>query len=74
MPELQSPTAPFFAPWDGNGTAMAADLGEKPVTVNQWRARESIPPRAWPKIIEKASEKGHRLTLADFASRFLASA
>lgn len=50
---------------------MATDLGEKPVTVNQWRARRSIPARYWPKIIEAASRRGHSFTLEQFADAFL---
>lgn len=50
---------------------MAEAIGEKPVTVNQWRARRSIPPRYWPKIIDAAERRGHRFTLEQFASAFL---
>lgn len=47
---------------------MARAIEELPVTVNQWRNRGSIPPKYWPKIIKKAAEIGHVLTLADFMS------
>lgn len=40
---------------------MAADIGELPVTVNQWRYRGNIPPEYWPNIISKARELGHEL-------------
>lgn len=56
----------IYSAWNRNAEAMAADLEEEGVTVRQWRNRGSIPPRAWAKIIEKASAKGVRLTLDDF--------
>jgi hypothetical protein len=45
---------------------MAADIGEKPVTVRQWRARNSIPPTYWPTIIARAADKGAELTWTMF--------
>ncbi|WP_156367222.1 carph-isopro domain-containing protein [Novosphingobium sp. KN65.2] len=45
---------------------MAADIGEKAVTVRQWRNRGNIPPRYWPKIIEKAGIHGAKLDWQDF--------
>jgi hypothetical protein len=71
MADNQSPASPFFEPWEGNGAAMAADLGLKHVTVNQWRHRGSIPPQYWPLIIDKAAIKGATFTLEQFAAAFL---
>lgn len=73
MADNPSLTASFFAPWDGNGAIMAADLGEKHVTVNQWRHRDNIPPKYWPIIIAKAKARGFELTLEQFAAAFLPS-
>lgn len=47
----------IYAPWAGNGSDLAADIGELPVTVNQWRYRGSIPPKYWQKIIDKAEAR-----------------
>jgi hypothetical protein len=61
-----SSLAPIYEPWGGNAEAMAADIGEKPVTVRQWRNRGSIPPLYWRKIITAAEARGARLTLDQF--------
>lgn len=45
---------------------MAKDIGQLGVTVRQWRNRESIPIEHWATIIQKAAERGHKLTLDDF--------
>lgn len=58
--------AQIYAIWDGNAEALAADVGVPGVTARQWRNRRSIPQSAWGKIIEKAADRGHKLTLADF--------
>ena len=59
--------APIYEPWGGNAELMAAEIGEKPVTVRQWRNRGSIPPRYWPKIIAAAKDKrGAALALGAF--------
>lgn len=52
--------------WGGNAEAMAADIDEKAVTVRQWRNRGSIPPRYWPKIIDRAAERGKSLNWRQF--------
>jgi hypothetical protein len=57
---------PIFAPWDGNGSAMARDIGELPVTVNQWRFRGRVPDQYWPRIIKEAAAKGHPLSYEAF--------
>lgn len=57
---------PIYAAWDGNAEALAADIDELGVTVRQWRNRDSIPPRYWPKIIEAASRKGVALEWRQF--------
>lgn len=59
---------PIYDVWDGNAEAMAADIDELGVTVRQWRNRNDIPSRAWPKIIKAAAEKGKVIRLADFLS------
>ena len=61
-----SSLAPIYEPWDGNAEAMAADIGEKPVTVRQWRNRGQIPPRYWRKISAAAAERGKPLELDQF--------
>lgn len=53
---------------------MASDLGQKHVTVNQWRHRRSIPAQYWPLIIAKAAGKGFTFTLEQFAGAFLPAA
>jgi len=63
-----SQVAPIYAPWGGNAEAMAADIGEKPVTVRQWRNRGSIPPQYWRKIVAAASARGAVLSLDDLAA------
>ncbi len=63
-----SQLASIYAVWGGNAEAMASDIGEKPVTVRQWRNRGSIPPRYWPKIIERAKKRGARLNWLEFIS------
>jgi DNA-binding transcriptional regulator YdaS (Cro superfamily) len=55
-----------YSAWDGNAEAMAAELGERGVTVRQWRNRGSIPPEHWPAIIEKAAARGVMLSVEDF--------
>ena len=56
----------IYAAWGGKAEALASALGEKGVTVRQWRNRESIPPEYWAAIIEQAGALGHRLTVSDF--------
>ncbi|WP_416365847.1 carph-isopro domain-containing protein [Sphingomonas aerolata] len=58
--------APIYAPWDGNAEAMAAAIGENPITVRQWRNRGSIPPKYWRKIIASATEMGATLSFEEF--------
>lgn len=57
---------PIFAPWNGNASALARELDELPVTVNQWRFRGFIPDDYRERIIVAAAEKGHALTHRDF--------
>lgn len=57
--------AKIYAAWK-SAEDMAADLGEKGVTVRQWKNRESIPPEYWPTIIERAADKGVLLAVEDF--------
>lgn len=57
---------PIYDVWDGNAEALAADIGEQGVTVRQWRNRNSIPARYWPKIIQAASMKGKLLEWQQF--------
>lgn len=61
---------PIFAVWDDNAEALAADIGEKGVTVRQWRNRGDIPSRAAQlKIIRAAFDKnGTVFRLEDFLS------
>jgi hypothetical protein len=61
-----SKLAHIFEPWDGNAETMAADLGMPGVTVRQWRNRESIPPKYWQLIIDKALARGHALSWQQF--------
>lgn len=56
----------IYAPWDGNAEAMAADIGEKAVTVRQWRRRGNIPAKYWPRIISSAQQRGSPIDLQDF--------
>jgi hypothetical protein len=56
----------IYSAWGGNAEDMASDLGEKGVTVRQWRNRNSIPPERWPLIIEKSAAKGVLLAVDDF--------
>ena len=61
----------------GTYAALAHDVGEKYVTVQQWHFRDRIPARVWPKVVEAAKAKGHSsVTLealatlnADYAAR-----
>ena len=55
----------IYKAW-GNAEEMASDLGEKGVTVRQWRNRGNIPPEHWARIIEKAKERGTELRVDDF--------
>jgi hypothetical protein len=55
----------IYSAW-GNAEEMASDLGEKGVTVRQWRNRGNIPPEHWARIIEKAAARGTDLTVEDF--------
>lgn len=48
--------------------ALARDLGLKPVVVQRWYARNSIPPRYDMRILMAAKGKGKTLSLYDFAS------
>jgi hypothetical protein len=57
---------PIYAVWSDNAEALAADIGELGVTVRQWRNRENIPSRYWPKIIEAAAARGAALDLGQF--------
>lgn len=36
---------------------MADDLGEKQFTVEKWRTRNSVPPRAWKRLLSKAQKR-----------------
>lgn len=45
---------------------MAKDIGQLGVTVRQWRNRKSIPVEHWAAIIQKAADRGHKLTVEDF--------
>lgn len=56
----------IYAAWGGKAEALASALGEKGVTVRQWRNRESIPPEYWAAIIERAGEAGYALSVSDF--------
>ncbi|MGW8135405.1 hypothetical protein ACWGNZ_07175 [Sphingomonas zeae] len=57
---------PIFAPWDGNASAMAGDIGLPYITVQQWRTRGSIPVGHWANIIGKAADRGCTLVYEDF--------
>lgn len=41
-----------------NTRAFARDAGCSPTLVRQWRHRDSVPPRYWPKIVEGALRRG----------------
>lgn len=56
----------IYAPWDDNAAVMAEDIGEKPVTVRQWRNRGNIPSRYWATIVAKAAARGHTVPLSAF--------
>jgi hypothetical protein len=58
--------AKIYSAWEHSAEALAADLGEKGVTVRQWRNRESIPPEHWAAIIEKAAARGVDIAVDDF--------
>ena len=58
----------IYQVWDGNAEALASDIGEQGVTVRQWRNRNSIPPRYWPKIIKAAAIKGKLLEWRQFVA------
>lgn len=58
--------ANVYAPWAGNAEALATDIGERGVTVRQWRNRGSIHHRYWPKIIAAAAARGFALKADDF--------
>lgn len=55
----------IYAAWE-NAEEMAEDLGQRGVTVRQWRNRNSIPPEHWANVIEKAALRGVILSIADF--------
>lgn len=57
---------PIYAVWSDNAEAMAADIGERGVTVRQWRNRGNIPPRYWSKIIAAAAQRDAALDIATF--------
>lgn len=58
----------IYSAWD-SAEGMATDLGEKGVTVRQWRNRGSIPPEHWANIIDKAAARGVILTVEDFGPK-----
>lgn len=41
-----------------NTRAFARDAGCSPTLVRQWRHRDSVPPRYWPRIVEGAARRG----------------
>ncbi len=53
---------------------MASEIGELPVTVNQWRHRGAIPPRYWPKIIAAAVARGRALSADDLLAAHVPAA
>lgn len=56
----------IFEVWGHNAEALATDIGERGVTVRQWRNRRNIPPQYWPKIIAAAAQKGEVLSWQQF--------
>ena len=66
--EHMSHLNPIYEVWGGNAEALAADIQEQGVTVRQWRNRNSIPPKYWPKIIKAASVKGKHLEWRQFVA------
>lgn len=49
--------------------ALADDLGEAYVTVQQWHLRDKIPPRVWPHVVTAASRRGYSdITLESLAA------
>jgi len=57
---------PIFDVWGSNAEALATDIGESGVTVRQWRNRNNIPPKYWPRIIAEAARKGVKLEWTQF--------
>lgn len=57
----------------GGSAVLARAIGEEEGTVRQWKGRESIPAKCWPKIVRAASQAGKRdITyekLAELAAR-----
>lgn len=69
----QSPSfRDVIARWP-NTRAFARDAGCSPTLVRQWRHRDSVPPRYWPRIVEGAVRRGIVLVdlklLAQLAAR-----
>ena len=56
----------IYAVWEDNAEALASDIGELGVTVRQWRNRNNIPAKYWPRIIEAAAERGVTLEWHQF--------
>ncbi len=56
----------IYAVWGHNAELMAADIGERGVTVRQWRNRGNIPPAYWRKIITAARKRGGKIPLSAF--------
>ena len=56
-----------------NTRAFARDAGCSPTLVRQWRHRDSVPPRYWPRIVDGAVRRGIVLVdlklLAELAAR-----
>lgn len=64
----------IYAVWNGNAEALAADIGERGVTVRQWRNRGNIPPKYWPKIIAAAEARGASLAWSQFIAADIGAA
>lgn len=58
----------------GGPAAVARAAGGEPGAGRQWKARNSIPPTYWPKLIKLAKDKGKHLTLEQLAKMAIGTA
>jgi len=61
----------IIALW-GTAAALAADLGEKPGTVRQWRSRNNIPAEKWAALIAAARRRRFKTVTAEALARIAA--
>ena len=70
----QAPPASFAAVverWE-SCAALASALGARTGAVRQWRRRNRIPPRHWPRLVAAAAARGETAITFDLLDRLVA--